>query len=320
MKRIAVLRGGPSEEYDVSMRSGQAVLMALDELDYPHKDIIITKKGEWLDQGFVKKPEQALEAIDTVFLALHGTYGEDGQVQQFLDHKRIPYVGTKRLASSIAFNKDLTKQTLKRSGVRMPRHRVITASELPELAGEMAHISSEIGRELFIKPLASGSSVGARYIPHQKALHEGLTELLSLYNQVLIEEFIRGREATVGVLDNYRNQRTYVLPALEIVPPREDVFYNNINKYNGKTEQICPGRFLYGERTKLAEAAALVHEEIGCKQYSRSDFIVKDGEVYFLEVNTLPGFTPQSNFPKAAEAVGLSFPRLVQHLIDTVEH
>ena len=317
MKRVAVLRGGPSEEYSVSMNTGRAVLSALQKLDYPFKDIVITKKGEWLDNGFTKQPEKALDAIDVVFIAIHGQYGEDGQVQRILERKKVPYVGTRALPSAIAFNKELTKHTLLPYGVKMPRHRRVNREELDRLSEEIPHIFEEIGRELFVKPVASGSSVGARHIPHPEALRSALTELLEQYEQVLVEEYIRGKEATVGVLDDFRNEAHYALPVVEIVPPRNAVFYDTKNKYDGTTDHVCPGRFTYHEKANMEETARLVHKVIGCTHLSRSDFLVKDGEIYFLEVNTLPGFTEHSNYPYAAAEVGLEFPELVRHLVES---
>lgn len=316
MKRIAVLRGGPSEEYSVSMQSGGAVLKALQELKYPTKDIVITKQGDWLHEGFVRLPEQSLEAVDAVFVALHGTYGEDGQVQRILERKKVPYVGTRALASGIAFNKELTKHTLLPHGIKMPRHRRVSRYERDHIDEEIPHIFKEIGSELFVKPLANGSSLGAQYVPHANALRSALTELLEQYEQVLVEEFIRGREATVGILNDFRDEATYALPVIEIVPPNGEPLFSHENKYNGHTEEICPGRFSYAEKSALSDAARLVHQTIDCKHYSRSDFIVKDGHVYFLEVNTLPGLTEESLFPKAAAAVGLEFPHLISHLVD----
>lgn len=315
-KRIAVLRGGPSEEYDVSMLTGASVLQALDELEYPYKDITITKQGEWLESGRSKSPKTALEAVDVVFIALHGAYGEDGQIQRLLEHIGMPYVGTRALASNIAFNKALTKQTLFDHPLRMPRHRVMHKRDLELIDEELEHIFREVGEELFVKPLTSGSSVGARHIPDHQSLQKALVELLTQYDQIMIEEYIQGKEATVGVLENFRDQRAYVLPVIEIVPPKTDRFFSNESKYNGMTEEICPGRFSFSEKAKLSEAAALIHDVIGCKHYSRSDFIVKDGEIYFLEVNTLPGLTSESLYPKAAAAVGLEFPHLIAHLIE----
>ena len=317
MKRIAVLRGGPSTEYGVSMLSGEAVLKALDNSEYVVKDIVVTKKGEWLDSGFVKQPEKALEAIDVVFIALHGQYGEDGKVQRILERLNIPFVGTRSLSSAIAFNKLLTKSSLKPHGILMPKHRSLTMADLPLLDEEVRLIFQEVGQELFIKPVADGSSVGARHIPHDAALKEAAEELLQNYDQIMVEEHIRGKEATVGVLENFRNEATYVLPVIEIIPPDGAQLFSFEDKYNGASEEIVPGRFSYHEKALLADAAALVHKIIDCRHYSRSDFIIRDGEVYFLEVNTLPGLTKESLFPKAAAAVGLEFPQLIQHLIES---
>ncbi len=311
-----MLRGGPSEEYAVSMETGKGVLDALKQLGYNRKDIVITRQGEWLEDGFVRAPEAALEAVDVVFIALHGQYGEDGQVQRILERKNVPFTGSRSLSSAIAFNKELTKQTLLPYGIKMPRHRRVSKSELYHLDEEISSIFKEVGNELFVKPVASGSSIGARYVPNEQSLRSTLTELFELYDQVLIEQYIRGREATVGVLSNFRNEQLYGLPVIEIVPPGGEPLFSHENKYNGKTAEIVPGRFSYHEKSMLSEAASLVHKVIDCKHYSRSDFIVRDGDIYFLEVNTLPGLTSKSLFPKAAAAIGLEFPELVKHLVE----
>lgn len=173
-RRVAVLRGGPSEEYSVSMKTGAKVLNALQTLGHPYKDITISKKGEWLENGFVKQPEMALEAVDIVFIALHGTYGEDGQVQRILERKKVPFTGSRSLSSAIAFNKELTKHSLKNKGILMPRHRRLDRSDLLNLDEEINHIFSEVGNELFVKPLANGSSFGARYVPSKEILRTAI--------------------------------------------------------------------------------------------------------------------------------------------------
>lgn len=317
MKRIAVLRGGPSSEYDVSLLSGAAVLAALRELNYPHKDITITRRGEWLESGMLRTPDNALEAVDIVFIALHGEYGEDGQIQRLLHRKKIPFTGSGSLSSAIAFNKELTKKSLKDFNIKMVEHRRVDKHSLHNLQSELDYIDETMSAELFVKPLTGGSSIGARYVPNKNILAETLHELLLLYDSVMVEEFIRGREATVGVLQNFRGQSLYVLPPIEIILPGGQPFFSNEVKYNGATEEICPGRFSFDEKVKLAEAAALAHTVLHLDHYSRSDFIVRNGEVYFLEVNTLPGLTTESLLPKAAAAVGLSFNDLVKHLVGT---
>jgi D-alanine-D-alanine ligase len=316
MKRVAVLRGGPSAEYEVSLKSGGAVLEALRQLEYPYKDIVITKRGEWLENGIPRQPDLALDAVDVVFIALHGKYGEDGQVQRILERKRIPFTGSRALASAIAFNKELTKRTLMPHGIKMPRHRKVTRADLEYLTpDEIELIFTEVGEELFVKPISDGSSLGAQYVPNETVLTAALDALLADYEEVMVEQFIRGREATVGVLSDFRDQPLYVLPVIEIVPPDGESFSYE-NKYNGRTQEIVPGRFSFTEKAMLSEAAELVHRALDCDHYSRSDFIVRDGDIYFLEVNTLPGLTRESLFPKASAAVGLEFPQLIEHLVE----
>ncbi len=317
MKHVTVLRGGPSSEYEVSLRSGAAVLAALQELGYATRDITITKNGQWLVSGIERNPEQALDATDVVFIALHGEYGEDGQIQRLLQRKHIPFTGSRALPSAIAFNKDLTKHTLQEHEIMMPKHRRLTRESLDAIDHTIAELLVEVGRELFIKPVTGGSSIGARYLGTEAAMFAAITELLEQHEAVMVEEYIRGREATVGVLEGFRNEQLYVLPVIEIVPPSGAPLFSYEDKYNGKTDEIVPGRFSYHEKAKLADAAALVHTVLGLDHYSRSDFIVRDGEVYFLEVNTLPGLTSESLLPKAAAAVGLEFNHLVKHLVET---
>ena len=316
MERVAVLRGGPSLENSISMRTGGAVLEALHQLKYPTKDLVITKAGEWLDQGFVRSPEQALEGIDVVFVGLHGAYGEDGQVQRILERLSIPFTGSRALSSAIAFNKELTKQTLRKHSVRLSRHRRIDQAELPGISDELDQIMSDIGNELIVKPLTGGSSQDTHYVRSKESLHEALHSSLQRHDKVLVEEFIRGREASVGVLENFRDESIYSLPVAEIVPPNGNPIFTETDKYTRPDAELIPGRFSYDEKARLAETAAAIHKMIDCKHYSRSDFIIRDGEIYFLEVNTHPGLAAESIFPKAASAVGISYPQLIQHLIN----
>lgn len=315
--RVAVLRGGPSAEYAVSMRTGNTVLAALTELGYHTKDVVITKQGDWLDGGVVRAPESILKAIDVVFVALHGAYGEDGQVQKLLQRLQIPFTGSRAFPSAVAFNKDLTKRSLESAGVLMPKHRNVSYDAKSETVTIAEEIMSEFGPEYIIKPTASGSSFGVQFVSQGQSLAEALSEALENHERVMVEEFIRGKEATAATLENFRDESIYVFPTVEIVTPRNTQFFDTESKYNAQTEEICPSRFSYGERSKIEEVAALVHKTLDLAQYSRSDFMIADGKVYFLEVNTLPGLTAESLYPKAAAAVGLDVTKLVKHLIDT---
>ncbi len=314
--RVAVLRGGPSEEYQVSMRTGATVLAALYEKQYQVKDIVITRNGEWLDGGLVRTPESALKAIDVVFVALHGAFGEDGEVQKILQRLRIPFTGSRAFPSAVAFNKTLTKKALAGVGVKTPRYREVQAGTEENILDLVQNIQNEFGPEYILKPVASGSSFGVTLVPPGGNLADALVESFKIHDRILIEEYIRGKEATVATLENFRNDSLYVFPAVEIVPPSTVQFFSTDSKYNGTTTEICPARFSYSERTKISEIAAAVHRELDLAQYSRSDFILGDDGVYFLEVNTLPGLTPESLYPKAAAAVGLKLEDLVVHLIE----
>jgi D-alanine-D-alanine ligase len=314
--RVAVLRGGPSEEYAVSMKTGSVVLSALTELGYNVKDVVITRGGDWLDAGLVRVPENILQAVDVVFIALHGSYGEDGEVQKILQRMHIPFTGSRAFPSSIAFNKRLTKEALKDKGVKMAGDRLVSIDDLEAIDEIANEIVNSFGSEYIIKPVSSGSSYGVNLVKNPDLLSSALAEALTRHDRILVEEYIRGREATSAVLEGFRNESIYVFPTVEIIPPRNSPFFNTESKYDGRSQEICPARFSYKERNEIAEISAKVHEVLDLAQYSRSDFIIADDGVYFLEVNTLPGLTPESLYPKAASSVGLDVKRLIQHLIE----
>ncbi len=318
-KRITVLRGGPSEEYEVSLKTGANVLRSLSGQYQSVNDVIIAKNGDWLSGGVVRRPEHILTGTDVVFLALHGQYGEDGQVQNLIQKHNIPFTGSRSLPSAIAFNKKFTKRTLKDRGILMPNDFLVTEDDLPYLELLVTEITSRFGPDYVVKPVSSGSSFGVEIVHGEDELEEALFRSLPRFKDILVEEYIMGREATCATLENFRNEEIYTFPIIEIIPPVTSKFFSSDVKYTGETQEICPGNFTYAERTKLAEIAALVHKELGLEQYSRSDFIVRNGEVYFLEVNTLPGLTSESLFPKAAAAVGLTYKELIAHLIETAK-
>ena len=197
----------------------------------------------------------------------------------------------------------------------MARHTRVTREGVHDPYVTAEGISRLFGPRYVVKPVAGGSSIGTSIADNPQMLGKILKQTLENHHDLIVEELIEGREATVGILENYRNETRYKMPVIEIVPPKEAKFFAAEVKYTGETEEICPGRFNKAEKAELARAAELVHKTLALRHYSRSDFIVADSGIYFLEVNTLPGFTPQSLFPKAMEAVGGTFPELVLHLI-----
>jgi D-alanine-D-alanine ligase len=318
--RVAVLRGGPSDEYEVSMKTGASVLSALTTLPYEPVDVVIAKNGEWVVGGFPRQPKDALAMADVAFIALHGAYGEDGTVQRLLDRLSIPYTGSQAYPSSLAMNKILTKEHLYDLPFLMSPHMRVTKGRNTDII-RLAHRLEELfGHECVVKPVAGGSSVDTFITRGTGELVRALTELLSRREEVLVEKRIRGREATVGVVERFRGEDLYALPAVEIVPASDQAFFTYDAKYAGKSDEVCPGRFSVEEKRALAEFAKLIHTTIGLRQYSRSDFIVADDGIYFLEVNTLPGLTTASLMPKELDAVGCRYADFVGHLIEDARH
>ena len=248
---------------------------------------------------------------------MHGAYGEDGTVQKICERLHIPFTGSNSFPSSIAFNKDTTKRVLQNYPVKVPKHVRVRKDDNHNLTTLVNAVASSFGPEYVLKPTMSGSSHGVVMVQSEAELETALVSMFDRYEEFMIEERIRGVEATCGVLENFRNQTLYNLPPIEIIPPTSHDFFATDVKYSGETTELCPGRFSFTETNALLEAALAVHQALNLSQYSRSDFIVRGGEVYFLEVNTLPGLTAQSLLPKAAAAIGLSYNQLIGHLVCT---
>lgn len=313
--RVAVIRGGLSDEHKVSLWTGAAVLENIDRTLFDPLDIIITRNGEWLYHGKSWMPEHLLKGVDVVFNALHGRFGEDGTIQRLLDRFCIPYTGSKALASSIAMNKVATKDFLRGTEIRMAPHMHVSRDSVHDTHRIAEKIVDMFGPQYVIKPVNSGSSVGTMMVKNPLLLPQALEDALSKYEEVMVEARIPGREATCGVIERYRGEPLYALPPTEIIVPGHAEFFDEENKYNGKTEEICPGRFHFDIKKEIAEAAKLVHQTLNLAQYSRSDFIIADDGIYFLEVNTLPGLTKQSLLPKAIESVGGSYKEFITHIL-----
>ena len=313
---IAVLRGGISSEYDISMQTGASVMSVLEDTPYRIKDIIITRAGEWLVSGFVQSPAQALCDVDVVFNALHGVYGEDGTVQRIMDRIGIPYTGSAPYPSAIAMNKYLAKEVATTAGLLTPPSFRVTRDGAADPVLIAQRISELFGPSYVIKPVNGGSSAGMSMATNVSELATQLFDILKREEAVLVEKRIHGTEATVAVLEQYRDQSLYTFPPIEIIPPQETGWFNYTAKYSGDTKEICPGRFASTIKTTLEEAASTMHKALHLAHYSRSDFIVANDGVYYLETNTLPGLTQASLFPKAVAAVGGTYEELVLHLLD----
>ncbi len=311
---VGVLRGGPSREHEVSLKTGAAILANLSEERYAARDIYIDKSGQWHDRGRPTAPERVLRQLDVVLIGLHGEYGEDGEVQKLLERFGVRYAGADSFGSYLAMHKLMAKMRAKEAGLLTPEFRHLERAADGEAA---AHdIIRSFHQPVVVKPVGWGSSVGVSvvggYAPVLAAIEQLFFEGAP---NVLIEEHIRGREATAGVVEGLRGEALYALPVIEIIPPEGD-FFSYGAKYSGQSREICPGNFSRVIAEDLRRAAKVMHRALGLRHYSRSDFIVAPKGIYYLETNTLPGLTAESLLPKSLAAVGVSFPDFLSHLVN----
>ena len=318
---VAVLRGGPSSEHEVSLRSGHTVLAHLNEELYTPRDIYIDKQGVWFERGRETTPERVLPSSDAVIVMLHGAYGQDGEVQKLLEQYGVPYTGATPWGCHASAHKVMAKVQLEKAGLLTPKYRYV------ESVGDIDAIVNDVIRTfaqpVVVKPVDSGSSVGVSLAGGYADVYAAVRDLFSAGTRgVLIEERIRGTEATVGVVDGLRGEELYALPPVEIIPPESAAFFSYDAKYSGASREVCPGRFPRKVTEELMEAARLAHRELGLRHYSRSDFIVSPKGIYYLETNNAAavGMTTESLFPKSLEAVGVSMPDFLTHVITRTVH
>ena len=314
-KKIAVLRGGPSPEYEVSLQTGAAVLDSLSDEKYEIFDVAITRAGDWYLNGVKMIPADVLSQADAVFNALHGEYGEDGKVQQILETFKIPYTGSRPLPSAVAMNKILAKREFKKIGVKIPLDIILEKGDF-----DIVEIFKTFPMPAIIKPANAGSSLGVSIAGTLADLERALENAFEVSDKVLVEEYIAGREATCGVIDNFRNENVYSLIPVEIRPKSENNFFDYDAKYSGETEEICPGNFTMEEKNELQNLARQAHQALGLRHYSRSDFIISPRRgIYLLETNSLPGLTQNSLLPLSLRAVGSDLDEFVEHLLKLIK-
>ena len=332
--KILVLMGGVSAERDVSLASGEAIVKALKStghkviaLDTAQGQKLLPDTGKYIPEGVKTEPpdisklekkgkELALKAIDSfnfsevdvVFLALHGGQGEDGTIQALLDLTGKPYTGSGVLASALAMNKTMSKKIFEREGILTPDWFLIENPDLPDLSAIVNQIEKDLGFPSVVKPNDQGSTVGLTIVNEKSELKKAFDSAKKFSTQFLVEKYIPGRELTVGILGDQ------ALPVVEIVP--EHGIYDYECKYTtGKSNYICPAE-IPEDKTKEIQAIGLkAFKSLGCEGYARVDFRYgEDDRFYCLEVNTLPGMTATSLVPKAAKAVGIDFPDLVERI------
>ena len=295
-KKIGVLLGGLSSEREVSLASGNAILNALKDKGY---------YAVAIDVGRDVTEKIKDNGIEVAFIALHGRFGEDGAIQGLLEVMGIPYTGSGILASALGMNKTVSKQVFRSRGLLVGPYEVIYAGD----AAKVNEALEDIRFPAVIKPHAEGSSVGVSLVFKREDVAAAVALALKYGNEFLIEKFIRGKEVQVGILGNR------ALGAIEIVPKR--AFYDYTAKYEkGMSDHFFPARIPDVAYKRALEAGLAAHQAIGCRGYSRVDFIIDEsGAPYILEVNTLPGMTATSLLPEIANGVGISFPDLVEEIL-----
>jgi D-alanine-D-alanine ligase len=316
--RIGVVRGGPSSEYEISLRTGAAVLDALDKEKYEPLDIVISKDGIWHLHGLEIKPHEVVRRVDVIFNALHGYYGEDGKIQQLLESYCIPFTGSGSLSSAIGMNKVLAKEYFRRAGLKTPVHVLIEGGTAKkEINATKAYLlaHSRFPLPYIVKPISAGSSIGVSIVKSRNDFALALDNAFEFGHSVMVEEYIPGIEANVCVIQGYRGKDLYALPPVEIRSVNR-TFFDYEAKYKGNSNEIVPATFSTSIKTELEKLAIAVHSALGLRHYSRTDFIISPRRgIFILEINTLPGLTDESLVPKALKAVDSSLSELAEHLI-----
>lgn len=301
-KNIALLAGGISSEREVSLKSGEQVYQALDKSKYSVR--------RYDPKSDLPKLMDDASQIDAALIILHGPYGEDGTIQGLLELLDIPYQGAGVLGSALAMNKLAAKQRFEMQGLPVPTYRM----EKRNAPSDSQQLVDQLGLPVVVKPASAGSSIGMSIVTSIQALPAAMENAFTHNADVMVETFIDGTEITGGVLGNDTLQP---LPLIEIIPGQEHVFFDYEAKYTpGATQEICPARLDETLTRKAQQYAMLAHNALYCKGYSRTDMIVRGDDIFVLETNTIPGMTPTSLFPQAAQAAGISFSQLLDRLIE----
>jgi D-alanine-D-alanine ligase len=338
--RVALIFGGRTGEHEVSVVSAQGVLGAIDTRRFEPVPFAITREGCWLtvdesgqalrllspgrytqvpalsDLPLLRRREvlDDLAAVDVAFPLIHGPFGEDGSLQGLLQMAGLPYVGAGVAASAIGLDKALQKTIWRQQGLPIADHLVLRHAELDAGLDEVARrIDRCFGYPAFVKPANGGSSVGITKLRSREDLADAITEALSYDHKVLIEKAIDGHEVECAVLGNERPEAS---PLGEVLPTRE--FYDYEAKYiDDSTAYAVPPRIDPGLHEGIQSMAIAAYQAIGCEGMARVDFFVQDdGRVYLNEINTIPGFTPISMYPRLWETAGLSYTDLIARLIE----
>ncbi len=309
---VAVLRGGTSNEHGISLQTGATMIAALPREQFEVRDIYIDRAGHWHDRGKETTANRVLRQIDVVLNGLHGAGGENGKLQRLLGRFAVPYTGSDDLGSYFAMHKVIAKTRAKAAGLLTPDFRYVENTEDSERVAK--DVLRSFMQPVVVKPIGWGSSVGIAVVGGYEPVLKTIQALFKLGAPgVLIEEKIRGNEATAGVVEKMRNEALYALPVVEVAHGAD--LFSHEAKTIGKTKMTCPGRFSRVETEELKRAAKLMHRTLGLRHYSRSDFIVSPRGIYYLETNSLPALAPEAPMARALATIGISPAEFTTHIL-----
>ncbi|CAK8720130.1 D-alanine--D-alanine ligase [Candidatus Electrothrix laxa] len=299
--RLALIAGGTSGEREVSLKGAAEVEQALNKDKYE-----VVRYDPATDLARLAADAKQLDAA---FILLHGIHGEDGTVQGMLELLGIPYQGAGVLGSALAMDKNLAKTMYRLHGLPIAAWEMASKKHITD----PAPLLDKLTLPLVIKPIRQGSSLGMSVVREAEQLSPALATAFEHDNQVMVEEFIKGREITVGVIGN---EELIPLPLVEIIPDAKYEFFDYEAKYQlGATREVCPAEVDDSIRNKAQQYGLTAHLALQLRGYSRTDMIIRDDEIFLLETNTIPGMTPTSLLPQAAAQAGLDFPTLLDRLI-----
>jgi D-alanine-D-alanine ligase len=307
--RVAVIYGGRTGEHEVSLRSAKSIIDAMDPEKYKILHFLISKEGKWSPKPIVPEP-RANPEIDVVFPVLHGTFGEDGTIQGLLELAELPYVGAGVLASSVSMDKEVMKRLAKERGLPVVDYLAVSAGN----ACSLESICSRFEFPIFVKPANLGSSVGISKARNCEELRAALELAASYDRKTIVERGIVGREFECSVLGN--EDPVAAVPC-EILPSRD--FYDYDDKYLlEKAETVIPANLSPEQTAELRRLAVECYRAVECEGMARVDFLLENatGKLYINEINTIPGFTSISMYPKMWEYSGLPMPKLIDRLLE----
>ncbi|HGE72033.1 TPA: D-alanine--D-alanine ligase [Candidatus Poribacteria bacterium] len=338
---VAVLMGGRTAEHEVSLNTGKVIVNALNKNKYNVKPVVITKTGKWIiPKGYLTQSnfdqldfgksdivptttgnalDKAIEEkIDVVFIAMHGPMGEDGTIQGLLEIADIPYTGSSVLSSSLAMNKVMSRRMFEYVGLKVPKGVDFTIWDWKKRQYQItSELKSLVGFPCVLKPVELGSSVGISIAKSEEDFLKGLESVFEHSNDVLIEEFIDGKEVTCAVLGAVNGEEPIPLVPTQIIPKTSEFFDYSAKYTSGATDEITPPRDFKGDMIKrIQEVAVIAHKSLNCGGMSRTDMMIKDDEIYVLELNTIPGMTELSLYPQAARAANIEFSDLLDRIIE----